>query len=209
MPNEKLPVGRPKKNLDVLPDEWQKTVIEMYTYGASDVEIRAYLDISDDLFYRWLKDEPVFNQIISIGRKSTSTKGIIKTKKHLISLSNRRKNRNYKKEYQDNKIAYSQRSLLAYHLKRMGAKKSKKTFEYFGYTPSELWENIKNKLQPGMTIENYGKWHVDHIKPLSKFDLSNPREIKKAWAFDNLQPLWAFDNLQKGNRYEPTNKIQS
>jgi hypothetical protein len=73
MPNEKLPVGRPKKNLDVLPDEWQKTVIEMYTYGASDVEIRAYLDISDDLWERWLIEEPIFSRTIKKGRLLSQT----------------------------------------------------------------------------------------------------------------------------------------
>jgi len=50
-----------------------------------------------------------------------------------------------------------------------------------GCSPSELKIHLESKFKEGMTWENhafYG-WHVDHIKPISKFDLNNPEEIKK------------------------------
>lgn len=51
-----------------------------------------------------------------------------------------------------------------------------------------------------MTWDNYGKyWHLDHIKPLSWFDLET--EFKDAWHLSNLQPLEATENLSKNNRY--------
>lgn len=50
-----------------------------------------------------------------------------------------------------------------------------------------------------MTWDNYGEWHIDHIKPLSKFDLTNKVQFLEAAHFTNLQPLWAIDNMIKSN----------
>jgi hypothetical protein len=44
------------------------------------------------------------------------------------------------------------------------------------------------------------KWHIDHIIPLSSFDLEDPKEIKKAFSPENHQWLLASDNIRKGNK---------
>lgn len=57
-----------------------------------------------------------------------------------------------------------------------------------------------------MSWENYGKWHIDHIKPCSKFDLTVKEEQYKCFHYSNLQPLWGPENSAKGNRWvEPVN----
>lgn len=67
-----------------------------------------------------------------------------------------------------------------------------------GCSIAELKIYLESNFQPGMTWNNYGQWHVDHIRPLSSFDLTNPTQLNAACHYSNLQPLWAKDNLSKG-----------
>jgi len=64
----------------------------------------------------------------------------------------------------------------------------------------ELRARLESQFQPGMTWDNYGEWHIDHIRPLSSFDLTDREQLLQAVHFSNLQPLWATDNLKKGTK---------
>lgn len=79
-------------------------------------------------------------------------------------------------------------------------RKSNRFIELLGCNNQELKLYLESKFQPGMTWDNYGQWHIDHIIPLSVIDLSCQQNIKKVAHYTNLQPLWAVDNLRKGNR---------
>jgi hypothetical protein len=57
---------------------------------------------------------------------------------------------------------------------------------------------LEKKFLEGMSWENYGKWHIDHIIPCSFFDLTKPENQEKCFHYTNQQPLWAIDNLKKG-----------
>jgi 5-methylcytosine-specific restriction endonuclease McrA len=70
-----------------------------------------------------------------------------------------------------------------------------------GYTIPELKQHLEKQFTPEMNWANYGKyWHIDHIKPISKFNLRDKNEVKQAWSLKNLQPLEAKINLQKKDR---------
>lgn len=79
-----------------------------------------------------------------------------------------------------------------------GAKASR-TEELIGYRIPELMSSLEKQFRPGMSWENYGEWHIDHIVPLAEFDCSSEEseQIKKAWAIPNLRPIWAEENLRK------------
>jgi len=58
---------------------------------------------------------------------------------------------------------------------------------------------IIKKLTPlPFPISERSKWHIDHVRPISSFDLTNPEEIRKCFSADNLQWLTAKENLSKG-----------
>jgi len=81
-----------------------------------------------------------------------------------------------------------------------GYNKSDLTVKLLGCSIEEFWIHLEKKFIRGMTRENHGEWHVDHIIPCASFDLSKPEEQAKCFHYTNLQPLWAIDNLKKGDR---------
>jgi hypothetical protein len=73
-----------------------------------------------------------------------------------------------------------------------------------GYDLVQLKEHLQKRFLPGMTWENYGEWHIDHIIPKSAFNYSTAEHIdfKRCWALKNLRPLWAHDNIVKHNKLD-------
>ena len=71
-----------------------------------------------------------------------------------------------------------------------------------GCSVEELKSYIESKFQPGMSWDNWNKdgWHIDHIKPLNSFDLTDRNQLLEACNYMNLQPLWATDNLIKSDK---------
>lgn len=63
-----------------------------------------------------------------------------------------------------------------------------------------LKEHLESMFQDGMSWDNQGEWHIDHIIPLASFDLQDREQFLKACHYTNLQPLWAEDNLRKGDK---------
>jgi hypothetical protein len=81
-----------------------------------------------------------------------------------------------------------------------GENKSKRTFDIIGLDKEKFKSYIENKFTEGMTWENYGKWHLDHIKPL--YLSENEEDLIKLNHYTNLQPLWSEDNLKKNRKYD-------
>ena len=74
-------------------------------------------------------------------------------------------------------------------------------FSRLGYAAEQLAEHLERQFVPGMSWENYGKWHIDHVRPCAAFDQADPAQFAACWSLDNLQPLWAAENIRKGAKY--------
>lgn len=99
------------------------------------------------------------------------------------------------------KIINLHRSRITNLIKAKKANKLLPTKEIFSAKIVTVIQHIENQFQSGMTWQNHGKWHIDHIKPLAAFNLFTLKEQKKAFHYTNLQPLWAKDNLSKSDNY--------
>jgi hypothetical protein len=80
--------------------------------------------------------------------------------------------------------------------------KSGSAIKSLGCSVEFLKKHIEALFEPGMTWQNHGQWHIDHIVPLNHFDLTDSLQLQKACHYTNLQPLWKCDNIKKGANYE-------
>ena len=87
-------------------------------------------------------------------------------------------------------------------------KKEGRTIEFLGCTMLHARKHIEKRFKKGMHWNNHGTvWHIDHIVPLSKFDLTDAMQRKRANHFTNLQPLYVHENMSKGNKIIQTHQL--
>ena len=97
------------------------------------------------------------------------------------------------------KLKFLSRSRFRSALRGRGAK-SYRTTRLIGCSIEHLRQHLEAQFADGMTWDNHGEWHIDHIKPCASFDLTDEKQQLKCFNYTNLQPLWAKDNLSKGAR---------
>lgn len=110
----------------------------------------------------------------------------------------------WKKLKYDNDIQYKLSNNLRdrlYHAIATNVK-SAHTLDLLGCSVEELKIHLESQFKQGMTWQNWSLngWHIDHIRPISSFDLSDPIQQQQCFHYTNLQPLWAKDNLSKGDK---------
>ena len=67
-----------------------------------------------------------------------------------------------------------------------------------GINYNDFKKYLESKFFDGMSWENRGEWHIDHIIPLSA--AKTEQELISLCHYSNLQPLWGEDNIKKGNK---------
>lgn len=112
------------------------------------------------------------------------------------------------KRRKETDVVYNIKIRLRHRLRVKLKEISKVSYKYrsslvlLGCDMSFFKKYIENKFTDGMSWERISEIHLDHIIPLSSFDLTNIDEQRKAFHYSNLQPLWWHDNLRKGSKLE-------
>ncbi len=151
----------------------------------------------------YIKDPKKINFRNALWRENNPEKTSLINKR--ASKKWRKKNpHNFKRKYDSNpnfRILSLLRTRLWFALK--DNRKSKRTTELLGCSVEFLRQYLESKFVRGMTWDNAGKWHVDHIKPCSSFNLGTIKEQNKCFHYTNLQPMWGVENLKKGSKIFP------
>jgi hypothetical protein len=101
-------------------------------------------------------------------------------------------------QYRNNalfRLCVLQRVVIATALKRIGAKKSRRTQQCFGCSDKKLAEHLESLFLTGMNWDNVGDWEIDHNIPISLGKTEQEVFVLSHWS--NLQPLWKEDNRRK------------
>ena len=134
--------------------------------------------------------------IIKQRKKEYYSKPINKIKKNMTL------NLRYKKDL-NFRISVNCRAYLKTIFRKYKHKKSATFRELLGCSIDDLKAHLKKQFKPGMSWNNhsYKGWHIDHIKPISSFNLECPLQQMACFHYSNLQPLWAYENLSKGAKW--------
>jgi len=120
--------------------------------------------------------------------------------KHRFSKKGKQMRNRYRRERLKKDINFKLRSYISSYISRsIKGYKFLKTEEYLGCSIEKYKIYLENLFQEKMSWKNYGEWHIDHIKPLSLFDLKE--EATEAFHYINTQPLWAKENIIKSNNF--------
>lgn len=139
-------------------------------------------------------------------RYRDENKAIVKFRKDRWKDENREHHNAYHRNYTTERkkvdigfrLLKQMRTRMSTALKRN--QKSARTMELTGCTMEFLRAYLESKFEDGMSWDNYGVWHVDHIIACANFDLSDPEQQRICFHYTNLQPMWGEQNLKKGAR---------
>lgn len=103
------------------------------------------------------------------------------------------------------RISRNIRGRLREFVRKLKIPKVQRTNKYLGCDYKFFRDYIESKFTGGMNWEGLlrGEIHIDHIRPISSFNLLEEKELKRAFHYTNCQPLWARDNLRKSDNWNP------
>ena len=134
-------------------------------------------------------------------------KETLKAKKDIYKIFWNEKNKGYMNNYNIQRrkkdelyrIKHNLRNRMNLAFRKNNWVKNGGSEKLLGGTIDVVKKHIESKFTKGMNWDNYGEWHIDHIKPLSL--AKDEKELKDFCNYKNLQPLWRIDNIIKGNKY--------
>ena len=202
-----------------LQKQWRKNNKERVKEFTKKAQSKESYKIKRRAWYKVYMSNPDNHNKRKEWERKWRSQDHVKAKKKLYKLNNKEYIRKRMKEYTQRpevknrvreRIRYrlkndpifrlksSIRTRIYLYIKRGLAKKTLPTSVLIGCSWEFLKIHLEKQFKPHMSWANYGKWHIDHQKPMASFNLFKQKELLKCCNFSNLQPLWASENLSKG-----------
>jgi hypothetical protein len=180
----------------------ERNIVNMRNYKKNNSKkLQEYYLQNQENYKQYRKSK---KDLIKVYMKEYYLNNLEKRKKYLESTKQERNlKRNISEKKRRNsdslfKLKIYVRNRIGFYLKKNTFSKRNNTFKIVGCSPQELKIYLEQKFIYGMSWNNQGEWHIDHIIPLSS--AKTEEELYKLCHFTNLQPLWATDNIQKGSK---------
>jgi hypothetical protein len=146
-----------------------------------------------------IRDEQIKAEQEIIGINNLECRYCLEVKPKTRFRWNRRKCRDCERDEPKEKFKRYVRTRIYNCLK---FRKAKSSIEYLGTSTIGYLDWIMT-YNSDYNLSNYGPlWHIDHVIPISHFDLSNQDEQMLAFNWRNTMPLSAGENLKKNNRVD-------
>lgn len=181
--------GRPTK----YKAEYAKEAGKLCALGATDAQLADFFEVGLDELAIWAwENQSFFDSITQTPEQIASYHG---------GFERIREKRRQTRQDRSTPAHRVRNSFRARFWAAIKGRRKSRVFSECGYTLAELVAHLESRFHDGMSWDNYGEWHIDHVKPCALFDHSNKGQIVKCWDLSNLQPLWASDNVKKGAKY--------
>lgn len=199
--NKKAPYGRCKKCRNEVGKKWVENNKEKRKESANKYARRRTAELSTEekkiiakKNYQKYKSKVKLFQV----EYNIKNREIIREKRRAYDKIRRKKDPLWK-------LKESCRSRVKSILKIKGIKKQNKNIEILGATWEIVKFHLERQFKKGMTWENHGEWHIDHIIPIAS--AKNKEEVILLFHYTNLQPLWAKENVEKRDKLPINHQI--
>lgn len=183
-----MPSGRPSKYQEA----YAETAKKLALMGVSDDGIAYFFDVQLEDIAQWAwAHEAFYNAITPLPAERAQYEAALAARRVRINAGKRERLRS-------NPSARIRNAVSARLWAALRGRTDGRLFSRLGYSINDLISHLEARFKPGMSWQNYGAWHIDHIRPCAEFDLRDPAQFMQCWALRNLQPLWAAENIAKG-----------
>lgn len=172
---------------------------------------RSFLKNKERIYARFAKYAQSHKKEMAEYQKAWRAKNKLKIKKYMREYAAKNKDsiRSKQRDYLNRKLKtnptfrlqFYLRSIMREAIRGAGTQKADKTLRLLGCSMKDFRAHLQSQFTPQMTWNNYGSyWVVDHISPVSAFDLTKPDQQRLAFHYSNCRPLEKSANQSKGDQ---------